>query len=339
MTLAREIIAVLSNLGTVQGLFLAVYLLLLKNGNRTANRLLAFLLIGLTIRVGKSVLNHYLYLEPWHRNLGLAGFLTVGPLLLLYGRALFGQKWRIQKRDYWHFIPAFLYLILCALIPNEKNLVSYLSYSLILLQLVSYCFASYHLLRQSSTAAPPSLLHWYRNLVWGVFLVWLLYLLIFVRIIPFYMAGAIFYSVIIYTFSYLLLKRHAFQLQKYRNSSLEGVQASKVLANMEQIFKDKRLFLKHDLTLAEMAQKLSISPRMLSQVVNQETGKNFSEFINGYRIEEAKSLLTDPDMIEQKITAIAFDSGFSNLTSFNQAFKAQTRLTPSQFRKQFLNPD
>ncbi|WKN46402.1 helix-turn-helix domain-containing protein [Tunicatimonas pelagia] len=47
-------------------------------------------------------------------------------------------------------------------------------------------------------------------------------------------------------------------------------------------------------------------------------------------------MLEDPSMADQKIAAIAFDSGFNNLTSFNAAFKAHTQCTPSQYRKQFL---
>ena len=336
MTLTREIIAVLSNLGTVQGLFLAIYLLLLKNGNKRANHMLAFLLLALTVRVGKSVLNHYLDLEPWQRNLGLAGFLAVGPFLLLYGKALWKQKWKPGFKDYLHFIPSFLYVAFCFLIPNTSDLLSYISYCLVLLQLVVYCFFSYRSLHQVKTAIDKEIYTWYKRLIYGVFLVWLLYLMIFIGIIPFYMAGAIFYSVLIYTFSYMLLKRHVFQLQKYRNSPLNGQEASKVLDALEDVFNTRKLYLKNDLTLGEMAETLSVSPRVLSQVINQHTGKNFSEYINNFRIEEAKQLLTDPDMEGEKITAIAFDCGFSNITSFNQTFKSHTLLTPTQFRKQFL---
>ena len=247
MTLTREIIAVLSNLGTVQGLFLAIYLFQLKNGNRSANYMLAFLLLGLTIRVGKSVLNHYIELESWQRNLGLAGFLTVGPFLFLYGQALWKQKWKFEIKSYFHFIPAFLYMALAGVIPNSANMASYISYSLVLLQLVVYCFFSYRSLHRAKPAPDIDISRWYKNLALGVFLVWLLYLLIFVRIVPFYMAGAIFYSVLIYTFSYLLLKRHVFQLQKYRNSSLNGHDAFKVLGDMEHVLKTRKLFLKNDL--------------------------------------------------------------------------------------------
>ncbi len=336
MTLSREIIAVLSNLGVVQGLFLAIYLLLLKRGNRLANFLLAMLLISLTVRVGKSVFNHYLDLHSWQRNLGLAGFLMVGPFLFFYGKALFYSKWKLVGKQYLHFVPALMYAAGAVIIPNSSNTASYLSYSLVLLQLIGYCVLSYRLTLSTLHQPGQDLLLWYRRLVWGVSSVWLMYLFIFLRTIPFYMAGAIFYSILIYIFSYLLLRRHVFQLQKYKNSTLNDQDTSGILEEVEQLFKTKKLFLKNDLTLSEMADRLSISHRALSQAINQQAGKNFSEYINTFRVEEAKTLLKDPDMAGEKITAIAFDSGFRNLTSFNQAFKANTQLTPSQFRKQFL---
>ena len=336
MTLSREIIAVLSNLGVVQGLFLAIYLLLLKRGNRLSNYLLALLLISLTIRVGKSVFNHYLDLYPWQRNLGLAGFLMVGPFLLLYGKAIFYPKWKLSKEHYLHFIPAVIYSLGSMVIPNAANVASYISYSLILLQLISYCILSYRVTVAKDHLADHDIVRWYRVLVLGVFLVWLMYLFIFIRLIPFYMAGAIFYSLLVYSFSYLLLKRHVFHLQKYKNSALSDLEATTLLKDAEQLFKTKKLFLKNDLTLPEMAETLSVSHRVLSQAINQQAGKNFSEYVNTFRIEEAKALLEDPNMMDEKITAIAFDSGFRNLTSFNQAFKANTQLTPTQYRKQFL---
>ncbi len=335
MTLSREIIAVLSNLGVAQGLFLAIYLLLLKRGHRLSNYLLAFLLISLTIRVGKSVFNHYLELAPWQRNLGLSGFLMVGPFLYLYGKSLFYPKWKPEWKDYLHFILPAIYAMGSVVIPNESNLASYISYALVLLQLLGYCIFSGYM-SAGKGMNNKDLTGWYRSLIAGIFLVWLLYLLIFIRIIPFYMAGAIFYSVLIYTFSYMLLKRHIFQLQKYKNSSLKGTDASGILNEIAHIFKTEKLFLKNDLTLMEMAERLSVSHRALSQSINQQTGKNFSEYVNSFRVEEARRLLTDPEMAGEKITAIAFDSGFSNITSFNQAFKANTRLTPTQFRRQFL---
>lgn len=335
MSLSREIIAVLSNLGTVQGLFLAIYLLRLKTNEKLANRLLALLLIGLSIRVGKSVVNHYLDLEPWHRNLGLAGFLTVGPLLLLYGRVIFKNKGLTQK-DWLHFIPACTYAMFSMLIPNSSDLASYIGYSLVMLQLLVYVLFSFRLF-QSNSRVVNSVRSWYFYLIFGVFLVWLLYLLIFVRVIPFYIGGAILYSLLIYTFTYLLLKRHTFRLKKYGDASLDSGEADQFIKRLETTFEREKLFLERELTIKQVADKMGIPSRQLSQLINQRLGMNFSEYVNSLRVAEAKMMLADPRLNQEKIATIAYDSGFNNLTSFSQAFKAMTDMTPSQYRERFFS--
>ncbi len=63
--LTTGLILILASLGLAQGLFLSFYLLRLKNGNNKSNIFLALFILGLTIRVGKSVLNYYMSLENW----------------------------------------------------------------------------------------------------------------------------------------------------------------------------------------------------------------------------------------------------------------------------------
>ena len=335
MDVSREVIAVLSNLGTVQGLFLSVYLWLLRTPEKVANRLLALLLLGLSIRVGKSVLNHYLELEPWHRNMGLSGFLTVGPLLLLYGRVLLSNS-GLTRRDLLHFVPAGSYFLFSAVIPNSRDLVSYVSYSFVLLQLLLYLFLSFRQSRHNKNVV-PTVHQWYLNMVVGISLVWLLYVLIFIRIIPFYIGGAISYSILIYTFTYLLLKRHTFKLKKYGHTILENDRAKELMVKVEKMFNHEKLHLERELTIKQVSEKLAVPSRQLSQLINQHASMNFSEYVNSFRVEEAKSMLKDPEHMHEKIATIAYDSGFNNLTSFSQVFKADTDMTPSQYREQFFS--
>ncbi|MEM0932029.1 MAG: helix-turn-helix domain-containing protein, partial [Bacteroidota bacterium] len=63
--------------------------------------------------------------------------------------------------------------------------------------------------------------------------------------------------------------------------------------------------------------------------------KNFSDLVTSHRIEKAKSLLIDPKYRNEKILSVAYDCGFGNITSFNLAFKAKTKRTPSQYRNEF----
>nr|WP_250149125.1 helix-turn-helix domain-containing protein [Flagellimonas sp. 389] len=95
------------------------------------------------------------------------------------------------------------------------------------------------------------------------------------------------------------------------------------------------MYLHRTISLEIIAEKLNTPPRKLSQAINENEQKNFSEFVNQYRIEKAKQLLSEPNSIQQKIATIAYDCGFGNVTSFNLAFKAITQLTPSEYRSRF----
>ena len=121
---SSSIILVLSCLGIAQALFLCSYLFSLKKGNKKAHAFLALLILGLTIRIGKSVLNEYIHLEAWQRNLGLAGILLVGPSLWLYGRTVLFQAKIAVKNSFPHFIPYILFSLFCFAIPNRFDTLS-----------------------------------------------------------------------------------------------------------------------------------------------------------------------------------------------------------------------
>ena len=95
----------------------------------------------------------------------------------------------------------------------------------------------------------------------------------------------------------------------------------------------KKEYREPEISLQSLAEKLSITSHQLSQILNEKLNRNFSDFINYYRIEEAKAILLKPESDQQKITTVAFDVGFNTTVAFYNAFKKYTNMTPSQFRK------
>jgi len=92
-------------------------------------------------------------------------------------------------------------------------------------------------------------------------------------------------------------------------------------------------YLEPELTLEQLASKLSLKPRILSQAINEILGQNFYDFINRYRIEEASRLLTNPRDEKITILEVLYEVGFNSKSSFNTLFKKYTGLTPTEFRK------
>lgn len=120
---------------------------------------------------------------------------------------------------------------------------------------------------------------------------------------------------------------------KYKSSTLDPEKAELALKKLRYLLEVKKVFKDENLSLKLLAAKLIISPRYLSQVINEQMNKNFWELINGYRIEEAKKMLLDPGEKDSSVLEIAFEAGFSSKESFYRAFKKCTGKTPIQFKK------
>ncbi len=115
---------------------------------------------------------------------------------------------------------------------------------------------------------------------------------------------------------------------------LSAEQIADLSTRLSSLMETEKLFLKNDLNLPAVAERLGISIHEASFLIN-ETGKdNFYTFINKYRVEEAKRLLASDKMDELNIVGIAFASGFNSKTTFNTTFKKMVGVSPSQYSKE-----
>lgn len=114
----------------------------------------------------------------------------------------------------------------------------------------------------------------------------------------------------------------------------EAKKAQEAFEALEQFFASTRPYLNADLTLDVLSEALDIHSHIISRAINTHSEKHFFDYVNSYRIEEAKSLLMDEEAQKvYTIEGIATMCGFKNKTSFNKAFKKFTGLTPSAFRE------
>lgn len=116
----------------------------------------------------------------------------------------------------------------------------------------------------------------------------------------------------------------------------ETVNPARVAA-LERAMTVDRVYRQDGLTIAQLAERLGMPEYRLRRLINQALGyRNFNSFLNFYRIAEAKAALADPAQAEVPVLTIALDAGFSSLGPFNRAFKTETGMTPSEFRRQGL---
>lgn len=107
----------------------------------------------------------------------------------------------------------------------------------------------------------------------------------------------------------------------------------KILQKLQQHMQAAKPFLEPELTLDELANQLSVKSKLLSQTINELLQQNFFEFINSYRIEEAKRLLNNPKDKKITVLEVMYEVGFNSKSSFNTLFKKATGVTPSEFKK------
>ncbi len=103
----------------------------------------------------------------------------------------------------------------------------------------------------------------------------------------------------------------------------------KSVASIIEAMEEKKLYQEMGFSRADLAERIGIPEHTLSKLINQTFGKNFNEFINDYRIREAKSRLHDENT---PVTVIAFEVGFNSIASFNRVFRNFAGMSPTEFR-------
>jgi AraC-like DNA-binding protein len=236
--------------------------------------------------------------------------------------------------------------------------------------LLLYTYFTYQLLQRYNTSIKDKFsnieklnLEWLNQVAWLLFIVilcsLLMYMLIFTGQMSFLVSNYItsnLLTLVIYTIGILgvrqarvfmsvendSLKTFEFPhnetvikaTARYEGSTLSPEKARKYLQKLLDNMNQHKPYLNPEISLQMLANQLDIPPHYLSQVINEQLGQNFFDFINSYRIEEVKARLLNPQYTHLTILAIAFDSGFNSKSAFNLAFKNHTGLTPSQYRAQ-----
>jgi len=257
-----------------------------------------------------------------------------------------------------HLVP-FLFVLIIDLLnrnnfplspDNPKHYITYcVEISVILIQFLVYIIISYYFAQKlikkgiaekfpKENANP----YWIRNIVIIISILWLIYALYCIQTYArFYFATrvveALYYSLLSYWILFIELRNQKITtinnfITRYKSSGLTPEDAIRYKSMILESISKNELYKDHNITLGKYAKSLSLTTHVVSQVINEQLSCNFNDFINSYRVEEAKKMLSDTGMKNITVASIAYDCGFNTLSAFNTAFKRFTGLTPSQFR-------
>ena len=291
-----------------------------------------------------------------------------GPVLWFYTSAISGTSRKIGGKNLIHFLPFTVFFLLALLIQqNGSKYADYFNYTLIVLKFISvaiYILASLKIIikhrrriTQILSSKNQMELKWlFAILIGGLMLIvfgiisMLLYFLTPLDIPNF--GGK--YLNIVYSISIMVLGYYGFRqtsifipshlkkeffdfenqeikTEKQKNNPGTNKQMEKLYMELLDFMETNKPYVDKNLTLFKLAEDLKISENKLSHIINTQSGLNFFEFINKYRVEDVIARMKGGEHLKSTLLGIAYDSGFNSKASFNRAFKKFTQQTPSEF--------
>ena len=139
---------------------------------------------------------------------------------------------------------------------------------------------------------------------------------------------------VIFSPANIVIDRTSGEVQaKYSGSRLTSADAKSYAGRISAYMSSAKPYLQPELSLPQLATDLDIPVHYLSQVINEQFGQNFHDFINRYRVDTFRERLSAGDSDNFTLLGIAFECGFNSKTAFNRVFRQFTGMTPSQYKK------
>ncbi|MDF9800590.1 AraC-like DNA-binding protein [Catalinimonas alkaloidigena] len=356
--------------GVGQGLILGLLILLIKREGGRATIFLALLIISFALTSGKHLVIDLKTQNAWLAplRLPLSFFLLMGPLLYLYIKSTVFPQLRMSLRDWLHFLPPFIFLVLQlgvflseAVFPDANlahlafllqlteqiaGLLSFFVYGYLGLQLVK---EYQRWITQEYSNHEYITLAWLQKLLVALLISWLLlfgFTLIDLVGYQFHLPPSAYYplllyvSVLIYWIGLKQLLRihlpkstinHSHKSELVSTEHLENLQDE--IDRLKTFVSQQKPYLDPELKLDKLASLLSMHPKALSHLLNQGLHTSFYDFINYHRVEEIKKKLIDSQYAKYTLLGIALESGFNSKSTFNHIFKKFTRHTPMEYKK------
>ncbi|MFH1198160.1 MAG: helix-turn-helix domain-containing protein [bacterium] len=371
MQTSFDIVTVIMILGAVQGVFLSFLIYSQKKEYNLPGKFLSALILFISLLLFLAALyqsKNYSLILIFGPFL-LPVFLTPGPLLYFYTRSLTDRKFQFSVKHLVHFIPYAIGVVVLSTLyfrssGEQHEFINNFYYDRARLFELAFRYADI-LLRACYTFFALKILYRYKEELKNEFsstekfdYTWLKQLLIYCMISIFFLLiitvmnlgnnirliVGVYFSLLMYVIGYKFIKLKDIyspaiteeKKVKYQKSGLSEKDKQEIGKQLENLMKKEKLHHESDISCGRLSLALSVNQNHLSQVINERFGKNFFEYINSYRIEEAKLLLISKEAKDWTILAIAFEVGFQSKSTFNSVFKKITKMTPSQYREKYL---
>lgn len=351
------------------GTTFGILLVFTRRINRKANILLSIVtfiivfwniwILSLDFQI-TNYLPHF-YLIPLNYSL------LLGPLLYLYVKKITDFNYHLSKKDTIHFLPLIIeltvHVIICrdALINNIVAIETHAYHKLMpiiqflaIVSIVTYsiyslkAIKSYHFwLNKNYSTNDAYSLKWLYRLITIFAIIWFLwtpYTIIDFVIFDFQLGISDYYPIYvllsiitIWISAEAFLRPEVILLEANKQKSINKENPSEEIIKKASWLKEQMetnlFYLNSELTLKSLADNLDIHPNLLSKLINDGIGKNFSDFINEYRVNAIIQKLHSGNYDHITLLGISFECGFNSKTTFNRVFKNIKGITPLNYKK------
>lgn len=368
METGRDAYNFLAVIVIAQLVLLSVFLLVHKKGRKLSNGILAFFLSAKALAIINTLFSSFRVRTPHVYFVFTPVIFLLGPALYFYARSLAYKDFKLRAVHALNGVP----FLLCALyftlsyhVGSAAQKIALLEagtpgpapdiaviYLLIYFQEAAYLAAALCVLarfrrelKSLYSSTEKISLSWLSFILFGFVVLWSVNAVTFTlwwsgRTVPVLDFASMIMLVVFYNAMVFrgLRQPEIFngieKQKKYEHSKLTEEEKNSCLARLRERMERDKPYLDPSLSLAALARSLSIPPRHLSQIINESLGMSFFDFINSYRVEEAKRLLRRSDSNGGNILSLLLEAGFQTKSVFNRVFKKHARMTPSEFRRQ-----
>lgn len=324
---------------------MSIYFMFFSREKTIQNKLFGVLLLLLCVRVCKSVLWwFYPEISFFIIKIGICACFLIGPVFFSYVKVVKSRLSHISKTWYFtllmHLIIIFLLLLFS---PGRHGIEIWKVYiiPIVYIYWVVMVLLSGFLLRDEMVALFKKerldfSVKWLLSLYFSLLLIVFIYLLSFKGYTAIvYIVSPIIFTLIVYINLMFFLRRNnieSLQLNSVKYSfKIDAEAAALTFQNLNHLFETELLYDRPNLRISDVACKLGLSSHHISQVLNDNYGISFPEYVNQFRVKRAKEII-ESSCDKLKLEAIGNLVGFRSKASFYASFKKNTGMTPNQYR-------
>lgn len=358
-------------IGLIQGLTFGTLFFFVKRQDKYANRFLGAMLFIFALYLCWVILIDFKLTaqQPELLYFPFSFVLALGPSIYFYTLSLTDASFKFNKIHWWHYSPVVIELVVHLLtvqeswsnnIPTFATSIFYNFSPIIqvlgITSITIYSIKSVQRINQyqewmSNEYADTFIysLAWLKKLLIGYAIIWMMwvpYTLIDFLLFNWELPIRAYYPIYLFlSFFTLWIALEAYRrpeatlmpvLSKEDPKGNHVKDFSQLQIQAEEIrslVRENAYYLQPDLSLSSLSKIINQSPNVLSRIINTGLDKNFSDFVNEFRVEKMKELLLSPQFDHFTTEGIAYECGFNSRATAIRTFKKFTKMSPAQFRK------